>query len=263
MSTAVTAPADVRLMNTTALALLLAFVAIGVVTGGRWLARLPVFDIRGITVTGDVAHNNVLTLRSNVAPRLAGTFFTVDLARVRAAFESVPWIRHAIVRREFPDRLQVDLQEHQAVAYWGGDGELRLVNSYGEVFEANVGEVDQELLPHLNGPEGQSAEVLAMYRAVSPLFAHLEMGTEQFELSVGGSWRARMDTGAVIELGRGNADEVLARTRRFLKTVTQVTARYARGVNALESADLRHENGYAVRLRGVTTGVAAAPRTRK
>jgi cell division protein FtsQ len=29
--------------------------------------------------------------------------------------------------------------------------------------------------------------------------------------------------------------------------------RYARPLSALESADLRHENGYAIRLRGVTT----------
>jgi cell division protein FtsQ len=32
-----------------------------------------------------------------------------------------------------------------------------------------------------------------------------------------------------------------------------VVARYGRQPNAIESADLRHENGYAIRLRGVTT----------
>ena len=52
----------------------------------------------------------------------------------------------------------------------------------------------------------------------------------------------------------------MARVRRFLKTLTQVTTRYSRRASALESADLRHENGYAVRLRGVSTNVAAAPK---
>jgi cell division protein FtsQ len=32
-----------------------------------------------------------------------------------------------------------------------------------------------------------------------------------------------------------------------------VTSRYGRKPDALESADLRHVDGYAIRLRGVTT----------
>ena len=127
----VATPLDVKLMNMTAMVLGLAFVVLGAVAAARWVSRLPAFDIQGILVSGDVAHNNTVTLRANVAPRLSGTFFTVDLARVRAAFESVPWVRRAVVRRDFPNRLRVDLQEHQPVAYWGGESDERLVNSYG------------------------------------------------------------------------------------------------------------------------------------
>ena len=57
----------------------------------------------------------------------------------------------------------------------------------------------------------------------------------------------------VIELGSGALPDVLARSQRFLKSVTQVTSRYGRQPDALEAADLRHEDGYAIRLRGVTT----------
>ncbi len=256
----VAAPFDVKLMNMTAMVLLLAFVAMGALASVRWVVRLPVFDVKGITVTGDVSHNNAVTLRANVAPRLNGTFFSMDLARVRAAFESVPWVRHAVVRRQFPNRLQVVLQEHQAVAYWGVDSESRLINNYGEVFEANVGEVEQDTLPRLNGPEGQGAEVLAMYRALVPFFEPIDMPVDELELSKGGSWHLLLDTGASIELGRGSVAEVTARVRRFLATLTQVTSRYARHANALESADLRHDNGYAIRLRGVSTVVAATPK---
>jgi cell division protein FtsQ len=222
--------------------------------------RLPAFDIKGIAVSGDVSHNSVLNLRANVAPRLSGTFFSMDLMQVRAAFEAVPWVRRAVVRREFPNRLRVDLQEHQAVAYWGNDSELRLINNFGEVFEANVGEVEQDTLPRLNGPDGQGAEVLAMYRVLAPLFEQMELPVDELELTGGGSWRAGLETGATIELGRGGVAEVTARVQRFLKTLTQVTTRYARRLSALESADLRHENGYAIRLRGVSTTVAAAPK---
>ena len=109
----------------------------------------------GITVRGEVSHNSAATLRANVTPRLTGNFFTVDLGATRAAFEAVPWVRQAVVRREVPNRLKVILQEHQAVAYWVAEGDSRLLNSFGEVFEANPGEVEHELLPRLVGPAGQ------------------------------------------------------------------------------------------------------------
>jgi cell division protein FtsQ len=246
-------PLDVKLMNGTAVVLFVAFVVLAVVAGGRWLGRMPVFAIQGITVTGDMNHNSPLTLRANVAPGLSGTFFSVDLARVRSAFEAVPWVRHAVVRREFPNRLRVELQEHVAVAYWGVDSDVRLLNSFGEVFEANVGEVEQDVLPKLSGPDGQSSEVLTMYQILAPLLVTVELPLEQLELSGRGSWRARLDGGAVIELGRGTPAEVTERLQRFLGTLTQVTTRFARAAGSVESADLRHTNGYAVKLRGVTT----------
>lgn len=246
-------PLDVKLMNTTASILFIAFalMAVGAVLG--WAARHPVFSLRGISVTGEVTHNNAVTLRANVTPRLTGTFFTMDLGAARFAFEALPWVRHAVVRREFPNRLKVLLQEHEAVAYWGVEGESRMVNNFGEVFEANVGEVEQENLPRLNGPDGQAAPVLAMYQRLQPLFEAMDMELEQIEQTGHGGWRARLDTGAVLELGGGSTADVLARTQRFLKTLTQVTSRYARKPEALEAADLRHEDGYAIRLRGVTT----------
>ena len=119
------------------------------------------FPIRGIQLDGDLARNSVPTIRANAAPRLAGNFFSVDLQAGRAAFESVPWVRRAVVRRVWPDRLAVQLEEHRAAALWeGAEADRnadRLVNAYGEVFEANVGDVEDERLPSLAGPEGSAA----------------------------------------------------------------------------------------------------------
>jgi cell division protein FtsQ len=254
MSQPLPMPMDVRLMNLTALALFGLFGLLVLGALSAWASRHPVFSIRGMSIQGELSHNNAATLRANVAPRLTGTFFTMDLGQSRQAFETVPWVRHAVVRREFPNRLRVTLQEHRAVAFWGSEGDSRLVNEFGEVFEANVGEVEQDGLPRLNGPEGHSAQALALHQALRPLFATLDATVEQLELSPRGSWRARLDSGALLELGGGSQAEVLARTQRFLKTLTPVVSRYGRRVDALETADLRHEDGYALRLRGVTTG---------
>lgn len=249
-------PLDVRLMNITATVL---FAACGLLLAaalGWWALRHPVFAIGGIVVQGDVTHNSVATLRANVAPRLAGNFFTVDLQQAREAFEAVPWVRQAVVRRQFPNKLRVQLVEHQAEAFWGTDSESRLVNSHGEVFEANAGDVEQDEVPRLVGPEGTAAQVLAMYRGLQPLLEKLELGIEQVVLTGRGGWTLHLDSGATVELGRGSTEEVLARSRRFAQTLTQVTSKYGRRPEALVTADLRHADGYALRLRGVATTAA-------
>lgn len=246
-------PLDVRLMNLTSMALLAALVVLLLWGAGAWALRYPGLAIGGITVRGELAHNNAVTLRANVAPKLAGNFFTLDLGRARNAFEAVPWVRRAVVQREFPNRLRVLLQEHQAVAHWGPEGESRLLNSYGEVFEANTGELDRDDLPRLAGPAAQSGEVLEMYQALVGVFEPLDLTLEELELNGRGSWRMKLDSGATVELGRGTPSEVVVRAQQFARTLTQVAARYGRNADAVESADLRHGGGYALRLRGVST----------
>ena len=263
MTETLSVPLDVRLMNATASALYLAVGVMGLATVLWWGLRHPLFSITAIHVQGDLVHNSAVTLRANVTPRLSGNFYTLDLATVRGAFEAVPWVRKAVIRREFPNRLSVQLEEHQSVAYWGSEGESRMVNSFGDVFEANVGDVEADGLPRLNGPQGQSAQLLAMYRALLPVFASIEATPERLELSERGSWHAELSSGTAIELGRGSQPEIVERARRFVRTVTQATSRYSRTPDAIESADLRHVNGYALRLRGVTTVTSEAPKPRR
>jgi len=256
MTNALPAPLDVKLMNWTASALFVG-VALGALAAGAWwVLRYPGFAVARIVVHGDLVHNNAVTLRANVAPHLAGNFFTVDLRAARVAFEQVPWVRRAEVQRVFPGSLLVQLQEHDAVAYWGPETGSALVNSQGEVFEANVGDIEQEGLPRLLGPEGSSPEVLRMHGLLAPVFKPLGLEVDTLQLTGRGGWRVTLDSDAVIELGGGTAQEVVQRTQRFTRTLTQVAAQYGRRVDALESADLRHAGGYALRLRGVSTVVA-------
>ena len=251
-------PGDVRLMQfTTRLVALLAGLAL-CAAAATWLARLPMFALRAIKIEGDVTRNSVSTIRANAMPKLAGNFFNLDLQRTRLAFESVPWVRHAVVRRVWPNRIAVRLEEHRPKALWAADGgNDKLVNSFGEVFEANTGDVEDDALPRLAGPDGTAPRMLALYIRINPLLARLNAGDiDELRLSRRDSWRAVLEGGAVIELGRGSDGELLARIETFVRTLSQVTGHYER---PLAFADLRHTDGYAVRLKGVTTQVPAAP----
>jgi cell division protein FtsQ len=262
MADSIPVPFDVKLMNVTATLVYALFALVLLAAGAWWVLRQPFFPLAGIKVDGEVTHNNAVTLRANVAPQLAGNFFTVDLAKARAAFESVPWVRKAVVRREFPNKLRATLTEHVPVAHWGEEADSRLINGFGEVFDANVAEVDDDL-PRLGGPPEQAGQVLGMYRVLQPLFSPYELAIDQLKLSSRGSWSVVLDSGAVLELGRGRSEEVAARTQRFLVTVAPVARQYGRSVSAVEGADLRHHEGYALRLRGVTTVTTEPPPPRK
>jgi cell division protein FtsQ len=248
-------PLDVRLMNGVA-ALVFALVALAFVYAAvKWATRSPVFTIRALSLDASLVRTNVASVRANALPRLSGNFFSVDLDATRAAFESVPWVRRAVVRRVWPNQLAVTLEEHQPAALWQGleRGHERLVNSFGEIFEANLGDVEDEGLPTLAGPDARSAQVLAMLRRLAPALAPLDSTVDTLRLSARGSWRAELGSGAEIEFGRGSDDEVLARADRFVRTLPTVAGRFGDAPRALVHADLRHPDGYALKLTGIST----------
>ena len=164
-------------------------------------------------------------------------------------------MRHAVVRRVWPNKLVVALEEHQPVALWEGDENSdKMVNSHGEVFEANVGDVEDDSLPQFAGPDGTSSQVLDMYRRLQPLFGGIDAEINALRLSGRGSWKVDLDNGATVELGRGTQEEVAERTTRFIRTVPQVLHKFHA---PLESADLRHAEGYAVKLKGLSVNADA------
>jgi cell division protein FtsQ len=265
-------PLDVRLMNASAL-LIAALLVLGLLAAAAWaLLRTPTLGFRELKVEGELQRTPLSAVQAAAQQAVRGNFLAADLGAARQAFEDLPWVRHAVVRRVWPATLVVRLDEHQPVALWlrleDGDAVTanntpeRLVNRQGEVFEANLGEVGAELLPLLTGPEGRSGEMLAMFRRLQAVFGDGGMVVQSLHLSGRGSWRVETDGGATVELGRGSEDEVVERTRRFASTVA-VARRQNFGGAALESADLRHGNGYALRLAGVQTTAAATPQKQR
>ena len=86
----------------------------------------------------------------------------------------------------------------------------KLVNSFGEVFEANVGDVEDDALPTFAGPDGSSAHVLAMLGRVdgrARAARRARRGADALgPRLVAGDARQRRG----VELGRGSDDDVIA-----------------------------------------------------
>jgi cell division protein FtsQ len=251
-----TMPLDVKLMTAVTNTLVMVFVVMCLAALGHWVLRHPFWTVKAIAVQGEVDHQNAVGLRAQLATSmkttLTGGLLALDLQPVKQMFEAVPWVRQAQVQRAFPNRLVVTLEEHHAVAWWGEANSGFLVNRMGEVFEASPDEGDG--LPELIGPPEQSERVWSLYQRLSQEVGRLQLGINRFELSDRGSWRATLDSGAKVELGRGEPDAIFERLHRLTATISQLTERYP---GAVESVDLRYPNGYALRMRGVTTVVDA------
>jgi cell division protein FtsQ len=247
-------PQDVVWMNAAAQALL-AVVVLGLLAAGLVrVGRLHFFHIDQVQLEGDLQRNNLATVRANVVSRLSDGFFQLDLGKSRDVFESIPWVRKAVVRRVWPNELRVKLEEHQPAALWHHqDREDQLVNVQGEIFDANLGDVEDDRLATLDAPAHANARdavrMLEMLRKLRPAVAPLGE-IDSLRLTERGSWSVELDTDARIELGRGNPDEVLARVDRFVRTLPDVNRAYPA---PLSYADLRYPEGYAVKLRGLTT----------
>ncbi|MEY8876508.1 MAG: cell division protein FtsQ/DivIB [Leptothrix sp. (in: b-proteobacteria)] len=246
-------PDDVRLMHAGVRALLGLLALVLLALALLWLGRRPWFDLRVIRVEGEVTHNSADSLRVHALPQLHGNYFSINLREARAVFEAVPWVRRAQVSRVWPNQLAVQIVEHHPVALWERE-ELDdlLVDREGEVFEVNLGELDTDSLPLLRGPQGSAPRVWAMWQRLAPEFTPLGTTLQRLALSDGGSWRATLNAGdAVVEIGRGEADELLPRVRRFVHSVAEVRSHFEN--RPIESADLRHSEGYALRLVGMGT----------
>jgi cell division protein FtsQ len=209
--------------------------------GAAWVIRQPAFALREVVVTNRLARASAAHLEAVIREELTGTFFTMDLDRARRALAEVPWVRNVALRRQWPYRLEVEVEEHAPFARWN---EASLVNSRGEVFNADW----KDELPQFEGQEGRAAEMSAQYRAWSARLAPLALAIRTLRLSPRGSWQIQAlgPQGALtVELGR---DEPDARLARFVLVQPHTLGRLARAGTRVDYVDLRYRNGFAARV---------------
>ncbi|MBC8119515.1 MAG: FtsQ-type POTRA domain-containing protein [Burkholderiaceae bacterium] len=188
-----------RAMNLlAALCLALALVAIGVAGFAR-LAEQPKFRLKRIDVRGELRHVTPASVRSALAGRLRGNYFTTRLEDTRRLFETVPWVAQASVRRVWPDRLVVTVTEHRALGVWE-DG--RVLSDKGELFVANPDEAEvYGPLPEFSGPPIAAHEAARRFYELSAQFAALSMRIDAIDISERNAWSLRLSPERRLESG--------------------------------------------------------------
>lgn len=218
---------------------LVALPVVAVLNGWVGAERWPLSRLR---VTGDFKRISPEQLRALVLPYARPGFFAVRLQDAQDAIERLPWVESAQVRKSWPDVLEVRVVEHQPFARWGAD---RMLSEQGRLFPVPPRLKDLRL-PQLDGPDGKTADVVALYNESRALFAPAGLDVQRLALDARGSWSLGLSNGVQVVVGR---DDARARLQRFARVLPQL----ADPAQPIERADLRYTNGFTVE-RGTGNG---------
>lgn len=228
-----------------------AMICVGVLV---WLSQRPVFALRQVViepVAGEtLKHINKPVVKQQVLETVQGNFFSVRLEDVKRGFESMPWVRHANVRRVWPNGLIVSIEEQKPFGTWGGIDSHILMNTHGELFAGRVSDVGDGIqLIDFYGPEDASKEVMRLYEKANTWFKPWNAEVKNLTLSDRYAWHVKLSNGMKLEFGRDeeSSDKTLTEDRvaRLFKYWPQVQEKWANRVDAI---DLRYANGFAVHL---------------
>ena len=219
-----------------------------------WLSQRPVFALRQVViepVAGEtLKHINKPVVKQQVLETVQGNFFSVRLEDVKRGFESMPWVRHANVRRVWPNGLIVSIEEQKPFGTWGGIDSHTLMNTHGELFAGRVSDVGDSIqLIDFYGPDDASKEVMRLYEKANTWFKPWNAEVKNLTLSDRYAWHVKLSNGMKVEFGREeeNSDKTLTEDRvaRLFKYWPQVQEKWA---NRVDAVDLRYANGFAVHL---------------
>lgn len=209
--------------------------------------RVNTQKISNVQIDGSLHFIDKSDLEDLVNRFVETSLVALDLDLLKHELEQEPWISRAEVRRQWPDRLIIKVDEEVAIARWGKG---QLLNQQGRIFEP-VNIVEQMQLPYLSGPVFSEATVMLQYQQFNQLLYPLGVRIRNLELNARGAWTITFTNAAStanqvnvqVKVGRENVLERLRRLVAFLESDK------AENLAVVGTIDLRYPNGMAVSYR--------------
>lgn len=225
---------------------------------GYRVMNLPMFNITRIVLEpkqGDVlSYASPASIQNTLDGQVQGNFFTLDLLKVQRILSSSPWVRHVDITRLWPNGLLLRIEEHEPFALWNDEA---LINTWGEKYLANRGEVDRlDDLPQFFGPDGSEHLVVQRYAELVRWLSPISLSVKELGLSDRYSWRILLDNNITVIIGRDPGAEIanpydgmgamsFAETiQRFVRSWPALLKRI--DGRQVERIDLRYTRGFAV-----------------
>ncbi|PJG83004.1 cell division protein FtsQ/DivIB [Caviibacterium pharyngocola] len=204
----------------------------------EWLEKLDSRPISAFALVGSPTFTTDADVRDTLLKMgdLKG-FFGQDIDLVREQIQTMPWVKSAVVRKIWPDRLSIWVAEHYPVAVWN---ETDYLSREGVVFTLPSEKVKEQNLPRLAGPDYQSAVVLDAWNKIYQDLKSKGLVLKAVAIDARGSWQVVLDNDVKLKLGRGDWKEKLD---RFATIYPQIEVPENK---KLSYVDLRYGVGAAV-----------------
>lgn len=205
----------------------------------HWLNNPNNLRIDDVQVVGKIKHVDAQAVKDIIEPFTTTNLKLLDVENLETELEFEPWIRSVAITKLWPTHVLVEITEQQPIAFWGED---RMVNNYGEVFDASLPE-KKGVMPVLYSPDDNGLEMIKKYKEVQQWLSALPVGVSEFVEDARGSWRLRLTNDIQLTVGR---EEQQKRLRRFVVGYLKGLADERKDI---ATVDLRYTNGFAVSWR--------------
>lgn len=166
-----------------------------------WLEKLDDKPISSFALLGTPSYTTNADIREMILKmgELKG-FFGQDVNMIREQIQSMPWIKGAVVRKIWPNRLSIVVSEYQPIAYWNGD---QFLSSDGVVFKLPADKLKNTTMPRLFGPDYKSSEVLEAWYKIYKELESRKLALKSVSIDERGAWEITLDNDIRLKLGRG------------------------------------------------------------
>jgi cell division protein FtsQ len=232
------------------LALFVLTAAAGTLIGGHSMAVVSAvtawggLGIENVQITGQSETSEVDVLGA-LAIDQSPSLVTFDVDAARARVEALPWVKHATIRKLYPDGLRVAVTERTPYAVWQHDGTVSLVDRAGEKI---VDDFDDRYaaLPFVAGPGAapRAAEFADLVAGVPSLKSRVKAGV----LVSNRRWNVVLDNGVELLLPEDDPGGAL-------NAVAAIDGQSGLLSRDIAAVDLRTANRLVVRLtdEGIAT----------
>ncbi len=219
---------------------ILLFMVLSGLGWGIWLFShqdSPLFrPIEYYEVEGDLNFLSTQSIDQVLSAYFGVSFWQVELDKIQMDLQRLEWVAHATVKRQWPNRIYIKIQEQVPVARWGESG---FVNAKGQLFFPKE-QVGFEHLVRLQGERERASEIVMAFERFQALLEPLEFFMVSLEHHLDGVWRMKLSNGSEIILGSKQEDDKL---NTFVRAYPQLLEPLR---NSAQAYDLRYSNGFIV-----------------
>lgn len=227
----------------------------------NWLEDPDQMVLSQLTFSGDHAFTTEGDLRQAILGLgLPNTYVGQNVDDIQQEIMRYPWIKQASVRKQWPDRLIVYIEEYKPTFYWN---DLYLLDDAGNVFSVPFDRLGELQLPRIYGPEGKAKSMLEMYAKLDAISKKLANNKFASEIKVAiaddrNAWQLMIKQCTADLCSESQDIKLIIGTEnieqhyyQFIKLFPEILSRMPAD-EKITAADLRYENGISVQREKIS-----------